>query len=38
VHLKQIDKWIAQSGDPATDRPEATRRLVELGLMAKEGK
>jgi hypothetical protein len=35
VHLKQIDKWITQSGVPATDRPEAIRRLVELGLMAK---
>jgi hypothetical protein len=33
--LKHVDKWIAQQNDPAIDRPEAIRRLVELGLKAK---
>jgi hypothetical protein len=31
-HLKAVDKWIAKQNDPAIDRPEAIRRLVELGL------
>jgi hypothetical protein len=30
--LKQVDKWIAEQHDPAIDRPEAMRHLVELGL------
>jgi hypothetical protein len=34
-HLKAVDKWIAKQNDPAIDRPEAVRRLVELGLKAK---
>jgi hypothetical protein len=34
--LKQVDKWIAEQHDPAIDRPEAMRRLVELGLRAKK--
>jgi len=29
------DKWVAGQADPAIDRPEAIRRLVELGLKAK---
>jgi hypothetical protein len=33
--LKAVDKWIARQDDPALDRPEAIRRLVELGLKAK---
>jgi L-2-hydroxyglutarate oxidase LhgO len=36
AHLKQVDKWIAGQPDPAIDRSEAIRRLVELGLKAKE--
>jgi hypothetical protein len=35
AHLKVIDKWIA-ANDPTVDRPEAIRRLVELGLKAKK--
>jgi hypothetical protein len=34
-HLKAVDKWIAKQNDPAIDRPEAIRRLAELGLKAK---
>jgi len=30
-----MDKWIAGQTDPAIDRPEAIRRLVEIGLKAK---
>jgi hypothetical protein len=30
--LKQVDKWIAEQHGAAIDRPEAVRRLVELGL------
>ena len=33
--LKQVDQWIAEQHGPAIDRPEAMRRLVELGLKAK---
>jgi hypothetical protein len=36
AQLKQLDKWIADQNDPAIDRPEAIRRLVELGLRAKK--
>jgi hypothetical protein len=35
AQIKQLDKWIASQNDPAIDRPEAIRRLVELGLKAK---
>jgi hypothetical protein len=34
--LKRIDGWIAASDDPAMDRNEAVRRLIELGLKAKK--
>jgi hypothetical protein len=34
VVLEAIDAWIAKAKDNAT-RPEAIRRLVELGLKAK---
>jgi hypothetical protein len=33
-HLKAVDKWIAAQDDPSIDRPEAIRRLVEIGLKA----
>ena len=36
AQLKQLDKWIKGQNDPAIDRPEAIRRLVELGLKAKK--
>jgi hypothetical protein len=35
AQLKQIDKRIAKQPEPAIDRHEAIRRLVELGLKAK---
>ncbi len=35
-HLKAVDKWIAKQNDPAIDRPEAIRRLVEIGLKVKK--
>jgi hypothetical protein len=35
LQLKQVDRWIAEQHGPAIDRPEAIRRLVELGLKAK---
>ena len=35
AQLKQLDKWIADQSDPAIDRLEAIRRLVEIGLKAK---
>jgi hypothetical protein len=35
AQLKQIDKWISGQSDPAIDRSEAIRRLVELGLKVK---
>jgi hypothetical protein len=34
AQLKLIDKWIFTT-DPTLDRPEAIRRLVEIGLKAK---
>jgi hypothetical protein len=34
-HLKAVDKWIAKQNDPAIDRPEAIRRLVEIALKVK---
>jgi hypothetical protein len=33
-HLKAVDKWIAAQDDTSIDRPEAIRRLVEIGLKA----
>jgi hypothetical protein len=33
--LKAIDRWAAEQDPPAT-RPEAIRRLAELGLKAKK--
>ena len=33
--IELVDKWIA-TNDPAIDRPEAIRRLVELGLKVKK--
>jgi hypothetical protein len=35
AQLKLIDKWIFTT-DPTLDRPEAIRRLVELGLKARK--
>ena len=35
AQLKLIDKWISAT-DPTLDRPEAIRRLVEIGLKAKK--
>jgi hypothetical protein len=35
AQLKLIDKWIFTT-DPTLDRPEAVRRLVELGLKVKK--
>ena len=36
--LRAIDRWIAGQNDPALNRAEAIRRLVELGLRASKGK
>jgi hypothetical protein len=33
-----LDAWIAKQKEPALTRPEAIRRLVELGLKAKATK
>jgi hypothetical protein len=33
-----IDEWIAKQREPDLSRPEAIRRLVELGLKAKATK
>jgi hypothetical protein len=33
--LEAIDKWIVSQSDPALDRSEAIRRLVDRGLKAK---
>ena len=35
AQLKHLDKWIAAQNDPAIDRLDAIRRLVELGLNMK---
>jgi hypothetical protein len=35
--MKAIDKWIRQQNDPAIDRSEAIRSLVELGLKGTRG-
>ena len=34
--LAALDAWIAKQKDPDLSRPEAIRRLVELGLKAKK--
>jgi hypothetical protein len=36
--LARIDEWITRQSDPALTRPEAIRRLVELGLKVKQPK
>jgi hypothetical protein len=36
--LDAIDAWIAKQHDPKPSRPEAIRRLVELGLKVKHPK
>jgi hypothetical protein len=33
--LSSLDAWIAKQKEPDLSRPEAIRRLVELGLKAK---
>jgi hypothetical protein len=33
--LAALDAWIAKQKEPELSRPEAVRRLVELGLKAK---
>jgi hypothetical protein len=33
--LQAVDAWIAQQQQPFPSRPEAIRRLVDLGLKAK---
>ena len=35
-HLSAIDTWIAKQKERDLSRPEAIRRLVELGLKAKK--
>jgi hypothetical protein len=37
-HLDALDNWIAKQKEPELTRPEAIRRLVELGLKAKANK
>jgi hypothetical protein len=37
-HLDALDNWIAKQKGPELTRPEAIRRLVELGLKAKAPK
>lgn len=32
AELTSLDAWIAQSGPPYVTRPEAIRRLVQLGI------
>jgi hypothetical protein len=34
--LGDLDRWITRQNEPNLTRPEAIRRLVELGLKAKE--
>jgi hypothetical protein len=34
--LARLDEWIAKQNDSTLTRPEAIRRLVELGLKAKK--
>jgi hypothetical protein len=33
--LEALDAWIAKQDDPKPTRPEAIRRLIEIGLKAK---
>jgi hypothetical protein len=33
--LESLDAWIAKQDDPKPTRPEAIRRLIEIGLKAK---
>ena len=33
--LSALDNWVAKQKEPGLTRPEAIRRLVELGLKAK---
>jgi hypothetical protein len=35
LHLDALDNWIAKQKEPKPSRPEAIRRLVELGLKTK---
>ena len=37
AQLKLVDKWILAE-DPTLNRPEAIRRLVEIGLKARSAK
>jgi hypothetical protein len=34
--LAEVDRWIEKQKEPELSRPEAIRRLVELGLKAKK--
>jgi hypothetical protein len=34
IHLSSLDEWTAALPDPKPTRPEAIRRLIELGLKA----
>lgn len=36
LHLNALDSWIAKQKEHGLTRPEAIRRLVELGLKAKK--
>jgi len=36
--LAEVDAWISKQKEPGLSRPEAIRRLVELGLKAKVSK
>jgi hypothetical protein len=36
--LAAVDAWIAKRKEPELSRPEAIRRLVEMGLRAKQPK
>jgi hypothetical protein len=33
--LAEVDRWIAKQKEPGLSRPEAIRRLIEIGLKAK---
>jgi hypothetical protein len=37
AQLKLVDKWILAE-DPTLNRPEAIRRLIEIGLKARSAK
>jgi len=34
--LDELDAWIAKQKEPSLTRPEAIRRLVEIGLRSKQ--